>query len=202
MKLAEALLIVALAAGVSGCSLRKPKPVSAAPAPPKPAVAPAPAPPPEPLSIPQTNVHLSPPQPLTPEAIATTQLPGEPPPTPAQPPRPQPKRPQPARPVVEQPPAAPVPAPPTTVEPGRAPITEVLAPAELKRLQDEAGTRVLEARKVLAQIPRSRLREQRTTVNRVETFLKQAEEAERRGDMRQASELAGRALVLARELKP
>jgi hypothetical protein len=178
--------------------------VSAAPAPPKPAAAPAPAPPPEPLSIPQTNVHLSPPQPLTPEAIATTQLPGEPPPTPAQPPRPQPKRPQPARPVVEPPPAAVPAAPPapSTAEPGRAPITEVLAPAELKRLQDEAGTRVLETRKVLAQITRARRRAQQTTVSRVETFLKQAEEAERRGDMRQASELAGRALVLARELKP
>ena len=202
MKLAEALLIVALAACVSGCSLRKPKPVSAAPAPPKPAAAPAPAPPPEPLSIPQTNVHLSPPQPLTPEAIATTQLPGEPPPTPAQPPRPPPKRPQPARPVVEPPPPAPVPAAPTTAEPGRAPITEVLAPAELKRLQEEAGLRALDARKLLAQITRARRRQQQTAVNRVEAFLKQAEDAERRGDMRQASELAGRALVLARELKP
>ena len=202
MKLAEALLIVALAAGVSGCA-RKPKTLTAAPAPPKPVAAPAPAPAPEPLSIPQTNVHLSPPQPLTPEAIATTQLPGEPPPAPAQPPRTPARSPRPPapRPVTEQPPA-PVPAAPPSSEPGRAPITEVLAPAELKRLQEEAGARVLEARKVLAQIPRTRRRDQQNTVNRVETFLKQAEEAERRGDMRQASELAGRALVLARELKP
>jgi hypothetical protein len=200
MKLAEALLIVALAAGVSGCSLRKPKTANVPPAPSKPAAAPAPAPPPEPLSTPQTNVHLAPPQPLTPEAIATTQLPGAPPPPPAQPQRPPSKRPPPARPVVEPP--APVPAAPPAAEPGRLPITEVLPAAELKRLQDEAGTRVLEARKLLTQISRVRRRQQQITVSRVETFLKQAEEAERRGDMRQASELAGRALVLARELKP
>ena len=201
MKLAETLLIVALGIGLNACA-RKPKTANLPPAPPKPAAAPAPAPPPQPLSTPQTNVHLAPPQPLTPEAIATTQLPGEPTPTPAPPQRPQSKTQRPApRPAVEQPPA-PVPAAPPSTEPGRAPISEVLPPAELKRLQEEAGARVLEARKLLAQIPRARRRLQQTTVNRVETFLKQAEEAERRGDMRQASELAGRGLVLARELKP
>ena len=103
--------------------------------------------------------------------------------------------------MAEQPPA-PVTAAPPSAEQGRAPITEVLPQAELKRLQDEAGQRVAEARRLLAQLSRNRRRQQLTTVGRVETFLKQAEEAERRGDMRQASELAGRGLVLARELKP
>lgn len=194
MRIAEALLIAALSIGLNGCA-GKPKTVSAAPAPPKPVPSPAPAPPPEPLSIPQTHVQLPPPQPLTPEALATTQLPGEPAPVPAPPPRPT-NRPKPAaRPPVE----APAPAP--AVEPGRAPISEVLPAAELKRLQDEAAGRAQETRKLIQQIP-PRRRQQDSRVRRIETFLKQSQEAERRGDMRQASELAGRALVLARELKP
>jgi hypothetical protein len=202
MKLAEALLIVALGIGSNACA-RKPKVANVPPAPPKPAVAPAPAPPPEPLSIPQTNVHLPPPQPLTPEAIATTHLPGEPPQAPAPQTRPAAKtRPTAPRPAVEQPPT-PVPAPvapPATDRP--TVITEVLPAAELKRLQEDAATRMLEARKLLANISRTRRRQQLNAVTRVETFLKQAEEARDRGDMLQASELAGRALVLARELKP
>jgi len=36
----------------------------------------------------------------------------------------------------------------------------------------------------------------------VQSFLKQSDDAEQRGEMRQASELAQRALVLAHELKP
>jgi hypothetical protein len=187
MRLAETLLIVALGIGLSACA-RKPKTANLPPAPPKPAAAPAPAPPPAPLSIPQTNVHLSPPQPLTPEAIATTQLPGEPTPSPAQPPRPQTKsRPPAPRPVAEQPPApAPVPAAPPATEPNRAPITEVLPEAERQRFKEEMGTRVLEARRLLAQLTRGRRRDQQTTVGRVETFLKQAEESERRCEIRQS----------------
>jgi hypothetical protein len=79
-------------------------------------------------------------------------------------------------------------------------MTEVLPPAELKRLQDEARGRSQEARRLIAQL--SDRQRQDARVRRIETFLKQADEAERRGDLRQASELAGRALVLARELKP
>lgn len=199
MKPAEALLIVALGIGSNACA-RKPKVANVPPAAPKPAVSPAPAPPPPPLSIPQTNVHLPPPQPLTPEAIATTQLPGEVPQEPAQPPRqPVRMRPQGPRPVVEQPPA-PVTVP--VAPPPSGPYTEVLKPEELKRLQDDAGAKMLEARKLLANITRVRRRAQQNAVTRVETFLKQAEEARDRGDMLQASELATRALVLARELKP
>jgi hypothetical protein len=197
MRVSEALLILAVGIGLSGCA-RKPKTASLPPAPPKPA-APAPAPPPEPLSVPQTNVHLPPPQPLTPEAIATTQLPGGPTAAPTPPPRtnPRPPRPRPA-----EPPAVAVPpsAPPPNIEAGRPPITEVLPSGELKRLQDEAAQRAQEARKLIRQLPPQRRRQD--SVRRIETFLKQAQEAERRGEMRQASELAGRALVLARELRP
>jgi hypothetical protein len=199
MRVAEALLIVALGMGVTGCA-RKPKTVAAAPAPPAPAP-PAPEPPP-PLSVPQTNVQLPPPQPLTPEAIATTQLPTETTPTPT-PPRPAvTQRPKPQPRPAEPPPATmPQTPPPPSIEAGRAPMTEVLPPGELKRLQDEATQRSKEARKLIEQIP-ARRRQGDIRVRRIETFLRQAADAERRGDMRQASELAGRALVLARELKP
>jgi hypothetical protein len=199
MRVAEALLIVALGIGVTGC-VRKPKTVAAAPAPPTP-VAPAPAPPPEPLSVPQTNVVLPPPQPLTPEAIATTQLPSEAPQSNPTPPPPRVNRPKPAPRPAEPPPATMPTATPPSVEQGRAPITEVLPAAELKRLQDEAASRSAEAYRLVEQLP-ARRRQQDGRVRRIETFLKQAADAERRGDMRQASELAGRALVLARELKP
>jgi hypothetical protein len=94
-----------------------------------------------------------------------------------------------------------VPTPPPAEE--RHPILEVLPAAELKRLQEEAQARRREVRQVVEPLDRARLsRQQRGILDRVETFLKQSDEAERRGDMRQASELAQRALVLARELKP
>jgi len=72
----------------------------------------------------------------------------------------------------------------------------------LKRLQDEADARIQETKQLIANIPQRRQNQQRNLVGRIEAFLKQAEEAKGRNDMRQASELAGRALVLARELKP
>jgi hypothetical protein len=201
MRFAEAFLIVALGVGLTGCA-RKAKVVSAAPAPVKPPPSAAPAPPPEPLSIPQTNVQLPAPQPLTPEAIATTQVPGETTPTPPPPTtRPSSGRTRPPPRPAEPPPATLAPATPPVIEGGRAPITEVLPAAEQKRLQEEAATRSTEARKLIEQIP-ARRRQQDGRVRRIEAFLKQAADAERRGDMRQASELAGRALVLARELKP
>src|SRR5690349_950623 len=72
MRRAEVLLMIAIAASSAGCSFRKPQTAKAAPAPPRPVAPATPAPPPEPLSIPQTNVYLPAPQPVTPEALATT----------------------------------------------------------------------------------------------------------------------------------
>ena len=84
----------------------------------------------------------------------------------------------------------------------RPPISELTPPAELKRLQEEADARRQEVTQLIAQhSARTALKQQQNSVDRIDSFLKQAEEAEQRGDMRQASELAGRALVLARELK-
>ena len=132
MKRVEAILVAGLAISLSGCFLgRKPKVVKAAPPPPKPAAAPAPAPLPQPLSIPQTRSQLPPPQPVTPEALATTVPHEETPSTPAPVPdtAAAPRRPRPSRrwrrrlPPVATPPAE-----------ERPPIQEELTPAEKKRL--------------------------------------------------------------------
>ena len=100
-------------------------------------------------------------------------------------------------------PAAPVltPQPAPEQEPTRQPISEVTPPAELDRLREEARANLQEVQQLIRRIPRGRLRQQQSNVDRINTFVKQAEEAELRRDMKQASELAGRALVLARELK-
>jgi hypothetical protein len=198
------LLVPTIAIGLGGCVLKKTPTAKAAPAPPKPAATAAPAPPPEPLSAPQTTVQLPPPQPLTAEALQSMQPPET---TPAPPPPPR-SRPSGSRrdtntqrPPVEAPP--PVVAPPTNPEPERPPLQEQLPPTEIKRLQEEATARKTQARQLVDQARRHHLsRQQNGMVERINTFLKQADDAERRGDMRQASELAERALVLARALNP
>jgi hypothetical protein len=192
---------MALSVCLAGCVLNKAKTAAAPPAP-QPTVASAPAP--EPLSIPQTQVELPPPQPLTPEAIATTQIPEEQPtpsaPAPATPTRPRPSTPRTE--VVPQGPAVPAAAPPPA-EPERPPIQEALPAAELKQMQEEAEARTRETRQLMGEIEHRRLNRQEEGIReRVLSFLQQSAEAEQRGDMRQADELAGRALVLARELKP
>ena len=193
----QAVLLAGLALWLGGCA-KHPKVVSAATTqPPKPA-APPPAPP-APLSIRQTEVQLPPPQPLTPEALATTQ-PEETPPAPA-PPRPTPPKRTPAPVRTETP--VPPPAGPPVAEPERPPVQEAVPAAELKRLQEEAQARKREVQQIIAPLNHGRLsRQQRGILDRVQTFLKQSDDAEQRGEMRQASELAQRALVLARELKP
>ena len=197
---AQAVLLLAVTACLPSCVLKKPQTVKAAPPAPTPAVAAAPAQPPEPLSVPQTDVHLPPPQRVTPEAAATT-VPPEPAGTPP-PPRPA-ARPKPAAPTRTDAPPAAQPATPTPAEPERPTIQEVTPAAEQKRLQDEASARKNEVRRLVEPLDRRRLnRQQRGMLDRVESFVKQSDDAERRGDMRQASELAQRALVLARELKP
>jgi hypothetical protein len=94
-------------------------------------------------------------------------------------------------------------APPVSAEPERPPLQEQLTPTETKRLQDEAASRKAQARQIVDQAKRRHLtRQQNGLVERINSFIKQAEDAEIRGDMRQASELAERALVLAQGLKP
>jgi len=200
MRFGTAILVIAAAVSLGGCSLKKqPQTAKAAPPPPKPA---PPAKPPELLSIPQTNVDLPPPQVIPADALP----PAEPGTTPTPPPatnRP-PQRPPQQRPST-QPPKPEPPTPTTPERPAvteRPPVAEVLSPGEAKRLQDEAHARTADARQTVSRLSARRRNQQKSVIDRINTFLTQAQEAERRGDMRQASELAGRAAVLARELTP
>lgn len=196
----QAAFLIAIAVCLPSCVLKKPQTVKAAPPPPAPTASAAPAPPPAPLSIPQTDVHLPPPQPVTAEARATAEPPEEPAAVPA-PPRPAPK----PKPPVSRPaetPAAATPAGPAA-PPEHPPIEEVTPAAEQKRFQDEAAARKREVHQLIDPLDRHRLnRRQRGLLERIDSFLKQSDDAEGRGEMRQSSELAQRALVLARELKP
>lgn len=204
MKRLEAILAVAMALSLAGCVVHgKPKPVAATPAPPQPEpTAAAPTPPPEPLSIPQTQVKLPPEQPLTSEALQTLQPPEQTPPAttnantrPARRPPPQTTTPR-----TETPPAAAPPvAPPATAEPARPQVQEMLDPAERNRLQGLADAHKREIRQWLTP-PRAR-RLNKDTVNRIQSFLKASDDAEQKGDMREANALAERALILMRELQ-
>ena len=198
MRIAKAILAVLLAVSLAGCILRG-KTAAKAPAAPKPAVTPAPgAPTAAPaLSIPQTRAELPAPQPVPADALAVSPPPeAELPPAPAPPAR-QPARPKPPQASAPKPEAPAVPAP----EPGRAPVQEVLPAEERNRLREEANGARREVAALLARLPARLVLQQRDQVNRIETFLRQSLDADRRGDLRQANELAVRGLVLARELR-
>jgi hypothetical protein len=205
MRRAQMVLAAWMALSSAGCVLRGKQQAQANPTPPTPApaVKPAPAPRPQPLSIPQTQAQLPPLQQISPEALATLE--------PAPPPVESPAEPRtPRRPVqvaapahVETPPVQ-AQAPPATVpeaEP-RPTVQEIVSPVELKRLQDSADARKQEVRKVLEQAqPKGLSKEQREIVTRIQSFVQLSDEAEKRGDMRQADALAERGQLLARELQ-
>jgi hypothetical protein len=197
MRRGTAILTAALSLALAGCVLTgKPK---TAPTPVAPRPAPASTTPQQPLSIPQTQAQLPAPQPLNPEALATAPAPEQP--APAPPPNPRPvRRPAPstqARPET-QPPAQATQPP----EPERPPVLAIVPAAEQKQLQDSAQTSKREANQVLAQMRgRTLTPAQRDYVQRIRSFVNQSDQAEQRGDMRQASALAERARALARELQ-
>jgi hypothetical protein len=84
----------------------------------------------------------------------------------------------------------------------RPTVQEIVAPAELKRLLESANTRKQEIRKVLEQVQARGLnRDQREIVTRIQSFVQLSDEAEKRGDMRQADALAERGQLLVRELQ-
>jgi hypothetical protein len=199
---AKALLTVVAVILLAGCSLRgKPAKTVVVPAAPKPVVAPAPALPPPALSLPQTRVELPKPQPVDPAALATEPRPPElpePPPAvaPARPRRTSPAASQPARPAASTPPAA-TPPPET-----RETFQEIVSPAELKRLQDQALARRREANQILDQLSRRQLTAtEQGVAATIRNFLALSEEAEKHNDPRQANALAERAQILAKELQ-
>jgi len=182
---------------MAGCALNgKPKSItpSAPPQPQSPASS-TPAPPSEPLSIPQTQVELPPLQPVNQEAIAAAALP-----EPAEaPPAPKPVR----RTTGGAPPPKPESAAPaaTPAEPERAHIQEIVPADELRRYRESADAHKRETRQLLQQARAHRLTsDQNKVVKRIEVFLTQSDDAEKRGDMRQADALAERGLALAKEL--
>jgi len=205
MKIAAAILTGTLAALLAGCVVSgKPKTVAAAPAAPKPTVAPAPPPPPPPLSTPQTQVELPPPQPISQEAVLTTQTPEEPTPTPA-PPKPANRtRTSSAAPHNAPEPAAPAPAAGPPAESNeRPPVGELVSEEEKRQLLADTQRSRQDAQHSLSRAGARRLnRQQQQLKASAEQFLQLSLEAEKRGDVRQARELAGRAAVLAKDLQP
>jgi hypothetical protein len=205
MKRLELVLAIVIALTLSGCVLRgkqTAKTVSVPPAP-VPAVKP-PSPPPQPLSISQPHPPVSEAQAVSPEALATIQKLEPPVEAPSAQgartahPAPAPRKPE-TPPVQAQTPPAPEPAPP---EQQRPPVQELVSPAESKRLQDSAHSRRQEVTKALNQLqPQKLTTDQSTQTKRIRSFLDLSDEAEKRGDMRQADDLAERAQTLMRELQ-
>jgi hypothetical protein len=193
MKPVGAILAAALVVFLAGCTAhaKNPLPVAA------PAV---PTPPPQPLSIPQTSVDLPRQQPLDPGALTTAT------PPPAAPPQ---AAPQPAVKTPQAPPrrsnAAP-PKPETTapapVEAARPHIQEIIPPDEQIRLRHDAQ----EYRRLATQLANEAQRRgltptQQSLVTQINQIVKSSSEAEKKGELRSANDLAGRALTLAKELQ-
>ena len=196
---AKALLTVLAGILLAGCSLRgKPAKSAVPPAAPKPVAAPAPAPPPPALSIPQTRVELPKPQPVDPAALATEPAQPEPP---EPPPAAAPVRPRRGTPAASQPPSQP--APPAAATPPPEPretFQEIVAPAESKRLLEQAAARRREAYQILDQFGRKLIGAEQNVAATIRDFLRLSEEAEKH-DPRQAVALAERAQILAKELQ-
>jgi hypothetical protein len=210
MKRFQALsMVVALC--LSGCVFRGKQQAKVTAPPPVPAAPVPPQPPPQPLSIPQTQTQLPPKQTISPEALATIQF-G------AQTTEPEAssgatnhtsrpagpvagRRSEPAAPAPVPQPAAGAPTPPPAETETRGTVEEIVSASELKRLQDSVAARKSEIHKVLDFTEKRKLsREEASVVARIKSFLQQSDDAEKRGDWRQADALADRAQVLAKEL--
>jgi hypothetical protein len=214
MKTSHAILMLVLAASLAGCVLKgKQQTAKNTPPPPQPVAKPEPAPA-APLSIPQTQIELPPPQPVNAEALAAAEPPGETVEAPSSAPRnaggtrraagPPPVAPPRTEPAAANaapatpPAAAPAPAPP--LETPR--IQEIVPANEQKRLQDLAVARKKETRQLLDQASARRLNHRETGLKKtIESYLKLSDQAEGNGDMRQAADLADRALTLAKDLQ-
>ncbi len=182
---------------LASCTLR-PHKQAAVPPPPKPASAQQPTPD-APLSIPQTAVTLPSAQVVNPSAI----------PEPPIPPTPSPEKEEaPASPRVTRRPASvppkaepeqPAAPPPAAVE--QPPFQPILSAEERKRLQGGIEGRRHEIEEVLARAKGHLSEHDQSLVDRINSFLKLADEAAQRDDYTQAYDLTDRAVILARELK-
>lgn len=193
MRTGALVLAVASAFALAGCASHA-KPLATSAQPPA-------------LSVPQTQVTLPPPQPLNPDALGDDQAPYPPARAAAAPvPAPLPATPsvtapvrRPAPSVAAQPPPAPAvttPAPPPIERPA---IQAVLPAQEQKKLKDSADSRKKEVRATVARMgSRGLSADDRDLMKRIQFFLTQSDQSERRGDMSQADVFAQRAQDLAR----
>jgi len=205
-----AAILAGVAISMTGCwGGDKQASAKAVAPPPVPAVKPVARAPPQPLSTPQTDVQLPPAQPVDPQALAVAPVPEEPAGTSTAPRAPRrtvgppaivQQRPEPAAQPATTAPAAATTAPPATEE-TRPPIGEIVPPNEMKRLQDSADGRKREIKQLLDQARgRGLTRHEQSVISRIESFVKLSDQAEAKGDMREADALAERALVLAKDL--
>lgn len=204
MRAEAAIFAASLALALAGCSLRgNPNTAQAAPPTPAPAAKPAPSLAPQTLSVPQTRVQLPAPQPLDPDALAAVDAEPQPVEQPAAPSNT--TRRAPGTRVVATPRAADPPSPaPATAEPEpRQPVQEVMSPDQKKILQDAAEQRKRDAKALLDQATRghSLTAAEKKTAQSIEQLLRSSEDSAAKGDMQTASELANKALILARDLQ-
>ena len=213
MRLLLAIPLIAAILSLASCVVggKKAAKTPAVPAAPAPtAMAKPPAPPP-PVSSPQTEIHLPPAQPVSPEALATIDMAPEgakaPEPAPvakppatrrtapaattANPPRQEPS-------AGAQPAEAPA-AMPATEEPPR--LQPVYPEEERRRILGELERRNREIENLLKGVNPNRMSaDQKAVVERIHSFQTVADEAAKRGDFRSADAISERALILAKEL--
>jgi hypothetical protein len=191
------LLIVPL----MGCTLGATKPAATPPAP-KPAAVQPPAPDP-PLSIPQTAVTLPSLQEVNPAAIPAAPVPQEvPAPEKTEAPAPVKTSRRTAvgpKPDPEQ--ETETAAPPTPAAPEQAPIQPLLSDEDQRKIKGSIEARTREINDKLGRAKSHLTNHDKPLIDRIQSFLAQCAQAERRGDYTQADALSERALVLARELQ-
>ncbi len=212
MKIAYAILTSVIAISFSGCIIGNKPAAVVTPAAPQPAP-PPPAPPaaaPQPLSLPQTTVQLPPEQPFDLDSVTVVRNTAEVHPEPPVPPRKgaaKPTKPA-ATPVTVTPPEAPPTPPAAAAAADAAPpgqeraevVRQVLSHAEEVRLKGNAQAQ----RKMVndwVTARKGRLDNNDPTVVKITSLIRMSEEAEGKGDMRQASELADRAAGFLKELQ-
>jgi type IV secretory pathway VirB10-like protein len=190
MRLATILLTIGLSLGLSGCWFGKK--ATAIPPPPAPQQKPAPPVlPPEQKPPEQKPLPMPPPSEIKEPAQITLPAPQKtPPPRPAPRKKPTPPAPPPPAPV-EQPPVQPAPPPQ---------LGEILSDAERRQYEADYAQSLARARSALQQASGKSLSPaQRETVERIKTFIQQAEESKGR-DLATALQLVRRADVLGQDL--
>lgn len=108
---------------------------------------------------------------------------------------------RPSTPAAAPPAAAPHVETPTPLEPERGQVREVLPASESRRLKATADAHKRDIRAWLNSSRGRKLDPNNPTVIRLHSFLKGSDEAEEKDDMREAFNLAERALILMRELQ-